>query len=196
MRVLLYITILLVFSENVFAQRDTVLIKDFSNDWYFYDGDEQLPLVRKSDFRGNIVTLSIDKRDYEDALLSILSSQEISLFVEGKLIDVFSDQLYIDFHELGADQDFVSISIYSKELNPYLLSTGAYKVISGSLDPLKQDVVVVNPRSSSGFNDYFNLALVLLGILFAILINRFPKVIMEYFRLTREITPRELDENL
>ena len=196
MRVLVSTIILLILSQSVFAQTDTVLVKDFSNDWYFFDGDRQLPLVRKSDFRGNIVTLNIDKRDYEDALLSIESSQEISLFVNGRLVEVFSDRLNLDLHELGTEQDIVSLSIYSQNLNPYLLSTGAYKVINGNLDPLKEDVVVLNPRSSDGFFNFLITALLILGVFFAILLNRFPKVISEYFKLSRAISPRELDENL
>ncbi|MEQ8244934.1 DUF4271 domain-containing protein [Fulvivirga sp.] len=196
MRVFFYIIILIIFSGGAFAQTDTVLVKDFSNEWYFFDGNKQLPLVRKSDFKGNIVTLSIDKRDYEDALLSIQSSQEISLFVNGSLIDVFSDKIILDFQELGEEDDIVSLSIYSKTLNPYLLSTGAYRVINGNLDPLKDDVVVVNPRSSDAFFNFLISSLVVLGIFFAILMNRFPKVMSEYFRLSRAISPRELDENL
>lgn len=197
LRKLFYIVLLFTLSAEALAQSDTVLVKDFSNDWYFFDGDKQLPLVRKSDFKGNIVNLSIDKRDYEDALLSIQSSQEVSLFIDGKLIDVFSDRINLNFQELGFGQDVVSLSIYAKGLNPYFLSTGAYKVIEGNLDPLKEDVVVVNPRiGDEAFHNYLILSLITLGALLAVLMNRFPKVISEYFKLSRALSPRELDENL
>ena len=193
---LLSIIFVLFFSYSAFAQQDTVVVKDFENEWYYFNGEQQLPLVRKSDFEGNRIYFNIDVRDYKNALLLIKSSQEVSIFVEDILFQVFEGNSIIKINDLKSKNGITKLTIYTNSLNPYFLKTKILKIVESKLDPLKDDVVIVNLRNDRLFNNYFIAALVILAGIFAALINFYPRVISEFFKLSRAISLREMDENL
>jgi hypothetical protein len=178
------------------AQQDTVVVKDFSNVWTFFDDEKNLPLVRKSDFEGNIIRFSVDVRDFEGAYLYIESPQEISLFINGVLQQVTRRKLLLDFGDIKMGSDTLSFTVYAKSLNPYLLTTKAIKIIDADYDPIKNDVVIVNPRKERTFSNFFIVGIVLLAMCFAALQNYYPRVVSEYYNIGLAISARERDENL
>ncbi len=192
----LLLFILLVQSNALHGQVDTVLVKDFSNDWVFIDDNKQLPLVKKSDFSGNIIQFEIDKRDYADALLKIASPNEVSIFVNGSLREVFSGQVFINLNEFKSTNDLIQIGIYANDINPYLLTTKAFKIVEANKERISDGIVIKNPRQSRAFTNFFVVATVVIFLFFAVLINLYPRTMAEYFKISRALSPRELDENL
>jgi hypothetical protein len=192
------LTIIFVFflSYSAFAQQDTVVVKDFENEWYYFDGKQQLPLVRKSDFEGNRIYFRIDVRDYKNSLLLIKSSQEVSIFVEDILFQVFEGSSIIKINDLKSQKGIAKLTIYTNSLNPYFLKTKILKIVESKLDPVKDDVVIVNLRNERLFNNFFIISLVILVGIFAALINFYPRVITEFFKISRAVSLRESDENL
>ncbi len=178
------------------GQQDTVVIKDFSNAWTFFNDGQNLPLVRKSDFKGNVIRFDVDVRDFDGAYLSIQSPQEISLFVDGVLQRVTYKKLILDFEEIKTGNNVVSLTIYAEGLNPYSLNTHAIKILAANYDPLRNDVVIVNPRAARTFSNFFIMGLTILAIYFAVLSNFYPRVVSEYYNFRRAISARESDENL
>lgn len=178
------------------AEMDTVAVFDFSSEWMFYDGRSQLPLVRKSDFKGNVIVFEFDKTEWPNTLLSIQYSKPFSLFIDDNLYSSGLNDITLDWTEIDSRNHRVVVTVFSEGLNPYYLKTQAFKLVTTSLDPLSDDVVIVEHRDRDAFHDFFILASIILLVYFTVLITYYPRSLSEYFRFTRAISPRELDENL
>ncbi|QSE98335.1 DUF4271 domain-containing protein [Fulvivirga lutea] len=186
----------LIFGGGLSAQVDTVKVQDFSNNWVFFNGSEILPLVKKSDFSGNIISFSVDKTSMQDALIRVSHPKAYSVFVNDELIETGSGDIYLDLNDLGINDSEINLTVYSKELNPYLLITSALKLVDQSLSPISNDVVIVNPRSKESFKSFYIAAWIIILVYLAALLTYYPRMLDEYFRVTRAFSPRELDENL
>lgn len=196
MKRLIIIFIFLSSSVNLSAQVDTVTVFDFSTEWMFYDGNSRLPLVRKSDFEGNIILFEIDKREWVNSFLTIEYPKPFSLFIDDKLYSSGTTSAFIDIKGITAKDYRSDITVYSEALNPFYLSTKALKIIDSSNNALGNDVVIVEPRVRDPFQNFFIIASIIVLIYFTVLYTFYPRSLAEYFSLTRAISPRELDENL
>lgn len=178
------------------AQVDTVAVQDFSKEWIFYNGSEVLPLVKKSDFRGNIISFNVDKVSIQDALILISHPKNYSVFINQELVVTGANDVYLNIADLGVNSSEINLTVFSKELNPYLLKTTALKLVEQSLAPLSTDVVIINPRSKQAFKSVYITAWIIVLIYLATLLTLYPRTLDEYFKVTRAFSPRELDENL
>ncbi len=192
----LIISVIICISHVASGQVDTVSIKDFSNDWFFFDGNKSLPLVRKSDFKGNIIQFSVDYLSYKDAFVRIQYPFDFSLFVNNHLYGTSKGTLVVGIKELAKDKSSIALKVYANELNPYLLESGAFKIVDKEVSTLSEDVVLVNPRTKSVFNNFYIISALILLLYFVILFSYYPRAIIEYFKIDRAISARELDENL
>ena len=181
---------------NLLAQVDTVTVFDFSTEWKFYDGNSRLPLVRKSDFEGNIILFEVDKREWINSFLAVDYPESFSLFIDGKLYSSGSNNVSINVQDITTKNNRAEFTIYSEALNPYYLNTKVLKIIENTDNALGNDVVIVEPRVRDSFQNFFIIASIVVLIYFTVLYSFYPRSLAEYFSLTRAISPRELDENL
>lgn len=192
----LFLIFLLLSHLQSFADTDTVLVKDFEKEWLFYDGAESFPLVRKSDFKGNTIHFEIDIRDFEGSLLKITYPKQFSLFVNEVLIASARRVLVVPIAGLGTNGTPLTISIYAPSLNPFVLTSGGYKVIAADVNALKSDVVLVNPKRSRIFHNFYVASITFLLFVFSVVYSIYPRPLGEYFKLRHAISAREIDENL
>lgn len=196
MKCLSILFLLFISSVDILAQSDTVVVKDFAKDWMFFDSEKKLPLVKKSDFEGNTVHFYVDQSTLQNSYLSIDYPFEFSVFINGQLFKTAVGNALFSIEDQKAISSRAEIIIYSNKLNPYLLNTTSLKIIDTSLDPLQEDVVLVNPRNREVFTNFYLLSIIGLLIYFTIIATYSGRSIAEYFKIERALSPRELDENL
>lgn len=196
MKLIITSILILVTLSCLRAQSDTVLVKDFGNEWMFFDANRKLPLVRKSDFEGNTIHFSFDPEIFENTYLAIDYPFPYSIFINESLFKTAQKRILIDVEKQISSQEKIDIIVYSEQMNPYLLKTKGLQVINKSSEPILQDVVIVNPRERSAFDDFYLFSLITLFILFTIILVYYPRAFAEYFRIERALSSRELDENL
>ena len=173
------------------AQTDTVYVKDFSADWLFTDDGVNLPLVRKSEFKGDIIHFPVSATEIGDGFIEFAYPGPYSILVDGVMVASVTGS-----HLIQAPDETVVVTVFSNNLDPYRLTTQAFKTVPSDLEELKDEVVIVNPRQRSVFNDFYVLASVGLFIFFTGLAVYNRKALNEYYKLVRAVSPRELDENL
>lgn len=193
----LYTILALLLAHVSYGQIDSVDIKDFSNDWLFFDGKGSLPLVRKSDFKGNTIKFSLDTRSFEGAFLRIEYPSDFSLFVNGNLHSTAEKKLEVDIDGLAnRESQVLAITLYADNLNPYLLKSNAFKVVNADVSTIRDDVILINPRERGVFNDFYIVSSIFILAYFTILMVYYPRAVLEYFKIDRAFSARELDENL
>jgi len=187
--------------SNVFGESDTLLVRDLSRDWVFFDNktEEFLPLVEKSVFKGNTIFFWLSLEDYANTSLHVTSvDQSVSLFVDNKLLDVVEGNMLIPVNNIF--QDFhanrVKVTIYSSKLNPYKVDTKLVDIVEESVSPLSQDNIIVLPRDKAVFDNFFVVGCTILIVFLAALFNFFPRVLADFFKFSKAINPREVEENL
>ncbi len=195
MRVL-YPIILILIGHASYGQIDSVDIKDFSNDWLFFDGKKSLPLVRKSDFKGNAIKFSLDPRTLEGAFLKIEYPSEFALFVNDNLYATADQKLEVGVDKLLKNKKELNITLYADELNPYLLKSNAFKIVNADVTSIGDDVVLINPRKREIFNNFYIVSSVFILAYFTVLMVYYPRTVFEYFKVGRAFSAREMDENL
>lgn len=162
----------------------------------FFDGQRNLPLVRRQDFKGNVIHFSILKQESVGASLRVYYPQEYTVLVNDILYATASGRSDIDIGQLIKNQQSLDISIYSNDLNPYLLKTSLYKIVDDENQAIEADVVLVNPRDYDEFHNFYISSLIILLVGFSVLFSLYPRSLAEYYRLDRAISARDLDENL
>lgn len=186
---------------EAFSESDTLLVRDLSRDWVFYNEDskEFFPLVEKSTFEGNTIFFSLNVEDYANTLLHVASTEPVSLFIENKLVEIVDDgTMTIPVRDIIENFQLarVEITIYSSKLNPYKIETKLVDIVTGNVSPLSQENIIVLPRSKNIFNDFFLVGCIIMVVFLASLFTFFPKVLSDFFRLGKAINPREVEENL
>lgn len=201
-RAIIYTSLFFVISiSSAFGESDTLLIKDLSQDWVFYDDKKQdfLPLVEKSEFEGSAIFFWLNLEDYANTSLHVSSwDQPVSLFVENKLLDIVEGSVLfpvnIIFDKFRTKR--VKVTIYSSKLNPYKVNTRLVDVVTESVRPLSQENVIVLPRERAVFDNFFIAGCTIVLVFLAALFNFFPRVLADFYKFSKAINPREVEENL
>lgn len=183
-------------SYSVLADVDTVAVKDYKNEWMFFEGNQNFPLVNMQDFKGNVVHFNISKEDLYGTFLSIEYTKEYSVLVNNILYTTSVGMTNIALESLRTSQNSIHVSIYSENINPYLLNTLIKKAISIDSQSIESEVVVINPRQKTAFHNFYIVSGTLLLIAFTTLFSLYPRTMVEYYRFSRAIAARELDENI
>ena len=95
------------------AQIDTVVVKDFSKEWMFFDSKKKLPLVKKSDFEGNTIHFNLDQTAVENAYLAITYPSPFSVFLNGKLVQTAEGKLILSIENYLLTTSQLPVIIYS-----------------------------------------------------------------------------------
>lgn len=198
-RKIIYILIACFFSFEV-AGADTTVVRDLSHDWYFYDNnsDSYFPLVSKSAFRGKTIHFDVKPDDFENCILNVASDQAISLFINNQMISLVEGEQYFVLDSLKdiAGAEKWHFTIYHKRLDPFDLSVRMLKMNPAVDKPLAENPIIIRAREIHPFHNFAITAFVLLGAFLAALYNYFPRILSDFFKVTKAFALRESDENL
>lgn len=178
---------------------DTLVIKDFSNEWLFYNSGDRVyqPLVEKQKFTGNTLHFTLTKSGSPNDFLQIISRSELSIFNGEKLVEVIdNDTLMISLSQLESNlEDKIPITLYEENIDPEVIQAKMIRLTDFDGRPLSE-VAVTYKREKSAFSEFFVLALVVLLGVSAALYNYFPRVFIDYLKVSRAFSTRETEENL
>ncbi|MTI19494.1 hypothetical protein E1176_00520, partial [Fulvivirga sp. RKSG066] len=182
---------------------DTTLVKDLLTEAYFFrDGSAYLPLIDKEDFDENTLHFKLQKDQLSSTFLRIGSVQHLAIFINDKLISGVeaNKKAFLNADSLfGLYGDELHAIVYSRSLSALRLDFSAVIIESGQQEEFidQQEVVVVSQRNKmSSLNNFALMGLIIIGAFAAVLYNYYPRVTADYFRLSRAMAFREIDENL
>lgn len=182
---------------------DTVVLRDILTDAYFYSEREEtyLPLIGEENFSSRSIHFRIYEDQHAGTFLSLKSDQKIAVYIDQKIVAIIPEKEKILwptdslFHVHGED---VKLTLYHPELsmqslNVYLL--GIDSVVDEQLS--ESEIIILKQRKADrAFNNFIVLGLLILGAFLAVLYNFYPRVTADFFRFSRAIAFREMDENL
>lgn len=178
---------------------DTLVIKDFSNEWLYYnsgDGNYQ-PLVEPQKFTGNTLHFAVERSGREDDYLQIISEEEVSIFNGTRLVDVIkADTFMIPLLKLSPNNGGqFPITLYAKNIDPETVEARIIRLALVEATPLST-VAISYERKRSAFSEFLVFSLLILVIIGAALYNYFPRTLLEYLKVSRAFSTREMEENL
>jgi len=202
-----YIIALLLFSSSLLlgnVKKDTILVDNLLEETYFFEGgrDNYLPLVDKVDFQGKTLHFKLQQDEHADLLLKIGSLQDLALFANSDLIKYISAEEVVTFSTDDLFRKYgqrLHFTVYNKSLSAKNLTVQllAESGANGGTFLAQKEVVLLSQRKmESNFNNYLIIGAIIISILLATLNNYYPRVTSEFFRFTRAIAFREIDENL
>jgi len=183
--------------------QDTVVVKNLLSEAYVYDNSLETyrPVVDlgKLDEKSLHVNFDIDK--HGNYLLRLMSESDISVFLNNKMVASLStgegafyqtDSLFRIYGEnfkftiYGAD-------ISTRNFSLQLLTTDLPQ--TQFLE--EEEVILVSQRSQNKeYNNFIIIGLIILAIYLATVSNFYPKVTADFFKLSRALSVREIDQNL
>lgn len=179
---------------------DSTVVRDLSHDWFFYHhgSGSYLPLVNKSKFNGTTIHFDLNPEEFPDGWLRIKSSRQVSLFINNQMIDIIHGaHVYrIDSISKLISGDQMHFTIYGKKLNPKSIFTEVIRVSPDGQKLLDSEAIIIKTRESGPFMNFAIAALVLLMAFLAALYNYFPRILSEFFKVSKTFSLREVDENL
>lgn len=179
---------------------DSTVVKDLRHEWYFYDSrsESYFPLVSKALFKDKTIHFDLAPKQYNNSFLKITADKPLSVFINNAIIDIVTGEKYYSIDSLSRlyGEKAFHIALYNKNLNIYGVSTAIVKLTPTQQKALAEDVIVVKPRADNPFQNFMVGALVIIVAFLAALYNYFPRVLSDFFKITKALALRESDENL
>ncbi|MCA6078325.1 DUF4271 domain-containing protein [Fulvivirga sedimenti] len=181
------------------AQTDTMKIKDLSAEWRMRSSrDGIIPLINIESFSGNSLFIPIPLSEYRGNLLRLYSAEEVSIFQGDKLLMLFQGEKWMDVDSLREVYgDSVIYTLYNRRLNPYSISTEIYRITDVQTSRMiRSDQVIIDAKEKSDIRNVLIFTILLILAFATVLYYYYPRMVRDFFRLTRAVSLRELDENL
>ncbi|MEM9858717.1 MAG: DUF4271 domain-containing protein [Bacteroidota bacterium] len=191
------IFISLIYAQKTLAQ-DTLVIKDLSNEWLYYNiGDKSLrPLVKLQEFEGNTLHFSIGRSGSLSDYLQLVSEDELAVFNDQLLIDIVSDTLMIPLSTLSSDEiGNLPVTLYAKNIDPETIEAKVVRLANIGDTPLS-DLAISYMRERSAFAEFFAFSIFIILAIGAALYHYFPRVFIDYLKVSRAFSMRDTEENL
>jgi len=182
---------------------DTTVVKNMLSEAYVYDNslDTYLPVVDLEELDEKSIHINFNKDKHGNYLLSLKAQSNISAFIDNKMIASLSnsEQRFYEtdklFDQYGSN---FKLTIYSEGLSARSFDL---LLLTEDLPETKfledEEVVLVSQRDrDEAFQNFIIVALIVLGIYLSTINNFYPKVTAEFFKLSRALSVREIDENL
>jgi hypothetical protein len=199
MRKLLVLTGMILMALISVAQTDTMRIRDLSAEWRMLSSDEGIiPLVNEESFSGHTLFVPVPLDDYRGNLLRLYSADEVSLLADGQLLDIFSGDRWLPIDSLyRVHGDSVIYTLYKRPLHPYAIETEIYRLADSlTAAQIRSEQVIIEGNEDSGLKNVLIASILIILLFGTILYYYYPRLALEFFRLRRAISFRELDENL
>ncbi len=181
------------------AQPDTMKIKDLSAEWRMRSSREGIiPLISIESFSGNTLFVPVRLAEYSGNLLRLYSQEEVSIFQGDKLLLIFQGEKWMPVDSLKKVYgDSVIYTLYNRRLNPYTISTEIYRVADAqTVREIRSEQVIIDAREKSVLRNVLIFSMIVILGFAAILYYYYPRMARDFFRFTRAVSFRELDENL
>ncbi len=182
------------------APGDTLLlVKDLEEEWLVSAGEDGLvPVLDKKEFQGNILHIPVKAAAFGGTRLVITSTEDISLFMGSTLIDRIEGRVEYSLDSLEDlyGEQFI-LTLYREPLNPYRVSTGIYRDLEDEMvSRMRSEQVLIASREQNQLKDVMLVSLFILLSYLAALYYYYPKTTLEFLRVSRGFSLREVDENL
>lgn len=190
-----------IISTLALANADTLLIDDLNKNLYFLDdkAETYLPILDAKGFDQKAVHFELINEGGQQARLGITTGFSATLFISDKLIGIIDDgpeSWSVDsLHSIYGDR--IHFTIYSENLELQHLDIRLFSIKDAEITKSPDGAVVLpHTRAQSNFKNFLSIALVTLAAILAALGNFYPKELMGFFRLSRAVALREVDEPL
>jgi len=196
---LLSLTLLMFLALASSAQIDTMQIRDLSNDWRMQSSDNRIiPLVNTESFSGHTLYIPVPLNEYRGNLLHIYSEEEVSLFADGKLLSIFSGDRWLPIDSLYRSHgDSVIYTLYNRPLHPFTIETKIYRLAdSVTALRIRSEQVIIESNEAKGLKNVLVASMLVVLAFATIMYYYYPRLTVEFFKLSRAVSFRELDENL
>lgn len=188
--------LLAVFSpaEKAIAWQDDGHIEfDLESEWLVYNSrlDSYAPFINRSAFSGNTISFVLKRDDYERGTLRICFQEGSSLFIEQKIIDVFSksacqtynvDSLFREF-----DQDDLFFTVYNKTFDLDKITTHILQKVDVSAGEEIISGQYFSARNKGSFKNFYILALLIFLVLLSFAYNLNPRNFRQFWSLRKII---------
>ncbi|MEM9297899.1 MAG: DUF4271 domain-containing protein [Bacteroidota bacterium] len=178
---------------------DTLVIKDFSNEWLYFNpkSENYQPLVEPEKFKGNTLHFKVERSGIGDDYLQVIGKNVLSIFNGKRLIDIVqSDTFMLPLQNLSPNAvGQFPITLYAKDIDPETVQAKIVRLANIDSSPIS-NVAVSYKRERSSFSEFLVFSLLILTAIGAALYNYFPRVSIEYLKVSRAFSIRESEENL
>ena len=199
MKRILWLAACMMMWVTVSAQTDTIPVRDLSPDWRMMsDREGIIPMIDPDGFSGNAIYIRVPLADYGSDLLRIYSGEQVSLFEGERLLAIFSGERWMRMDSLKTLYgDSVILTLYNRPIYPYTIETGIYRVAdAATARTIRSEQVIIANRPPPDLRNVIILAIVIIFAFAAVLNFYYPRLTQEFFRFSRAVSFRELDENL
>lgn len=199
MKRLLWLAACMMMWVTVSAQTDTIPVRDLSPEWRMMsDREGIIPMIDPDGFSGNAIYIRVPLADYGSDLLRIFSGEQVSLFEGDRLLAIFSGERWMRMDSLKTLYgDSVILTLYNRPIYPYTIETGIYRVAdAATARTIRSEQVIIANRPPPDLRNVIILAIVIIFAFAAVLNFYYPRLTQEFFRFSRAVSFRELDENL
>lgn len=204
---ILYSLLLLVSMHSALSAQpissDTVVLRDILTDAYFYDDSEEtyLPLVEAESFSRKSIHFRIYKDQQSGTFLNMASDQEVAVFINHKIVGMLGGKqsiLWSTDSLFQAHGDEIKITLYHQDLSLKALRVSLLGLEMVAEEQLSEtEVIILKQRAAhNAFNNFIVIGLLVIGAFLAIIYNFYPRVTADFFRVSRALAFREMDENL
>ncbi len=198
-RLLIFLCLL---SVSVQGQ-DWVPVEDLSAHWLTVDrkGEQYTPYVMGNSLNYPLIGVMINTRTQAGLVMESCVPVGTAVFVDNKIVNRTSTTgcLYFSIDSLRQihKTDELFISFFNTNLQPQLLTTRlmTQAAAESALSPVS-NTAQIKKRATSGFGDFFILAIVFTLALYAYLINKFPRIYRDYFNFSKAFAPTLKEEKV
>jgi len=173
------------------------VIKDLNREWVTVGEDNRyIPYIDKSMASVPIVGISLDLSRYSSNQLIVCMPANSALLVEKKISsfhqEVTCARLNIDSLRQIHGKASLFISVYQPQRNFEQIGMWVVQELSGT-QVLSANAI--SKRSQGLLDDFFAIGIVFILILYAVVINQYPKIFSNLFSLSRVFSLRAREDN-
>lgn len=173
------------------------VIKDLNREWVTVDeSNRYVPYIDKSMADVPLVGISLKLSKYSGNQLLVCMPSGSALLIEKKLVSYHNEDSYVKM-----DIDSLS-QVYDKEtlfVTVYQPAKKFEEVGMWVVQPLSDyEALAINAiyeRKTSALNDFFAVGILILLVLYAIVINQYPKIFSNLFSLSKAFSLRVREDN-
>ena len=173
------------------------VIKDLNREWITVgENKKYVPYIDKSMADIPVIGVPLALSRYSGNLLLVCIPSNSALLIEKKITSFYEDatcvRLDIDSLRQFYDKESIFITVYQPEKKFEEVGLWVVQPLNSS------DIQAANAiqkRDTSALGDFFSVGILLLLIIYAILINQYPKIFSNLYSLSRVFSLRTREDN-
>lgn len=179
------------------SDEDYYLVKDLRQEWLAIDGNNRyVPFVARNESKPSVIGVRLDLARYRGNQLRCCVPANTSILLDKQMLTSVKESRCLTYDIDSLRQAYASEAVLLTIYQPdQAIHQIGLQIVNDDIVPLGQENAVVW-RTSSAQENFFVIGLVVILMLYAILINQYPRTFRNIYNLQKILAFRAREEDM